>query len=593
MSEFREKIKRYLELKTNLDIAARRVINEKRDIHVTAKDYGLQYTILQRKVNILRRLYDYDEECLAYDMAITNVMYGHKTVAEAAKVYKLNPETITKEISKHKYLLSKNITKGPYEYDNFLVEGRVFTFQEELSLLSELRQWKYKSPLPCTCLICAMERLPSLAYQFAKKKYILYPQTWDTYMQADEDWLVDFEMAHNFISKLYPHYKNNVQELYETCKNKQQFSLLFDETNIFKVPECPSSSQMFQNNGRCPTYDNFKRMYNQTFDETTTKISQNTPTVFQNFQKTSELLLNTPIKRKAEEIFQEETTASFVTDQFKNTPLNLTNNVEIASNYDISQKENIDSSRACNQKTSELLLNTPIKLKSEEMFQEETASASFVTDQFKNMLLDVTNNVEIANNYNISQEENFDSSRACNQKTNEILLNTPMKRKAEEMFQEETASDSFVTDQFKNTPLNLTNNVEIASNYNISQKENFDSSRACNQKTSELLLNTPIKLKSEEMFQEETASASFVTDQFKNTLLDVTNNVKIASNYNISQEENFDLSRACNQKTSELRDCYTEWKSKVIFKTGIASVNSVTYKVDNALHEFDKQIEED
>ncbi|XP_029679239.1 uncharacterized protein LOC115245194 [Formica exsecta] len=347
-TENRKNVIRYLILKPKLDIAATRVINEKLDIDSTATNYGLYSNILKQKVNILKRLNDYFEETLLYENAVRSVMYNYKTLPEAATYYKLSTKIITKEINQYNKLWMAGKTKGPYEYDKPLDDqGRVFTFKEELSLLDDLCEWKWKSASPCTCLICAMVELLSLAYQTAQKKNKLYPGTWDICQQADGNWLIAFEMAHSCrFSKLYPHYNNNVQELDEACKNKQQPSSLCDESNTFKIP---SSTQVVPFR---------KRKFNNSLniDEATTQTSQITiSTVVPNHQNTSELknLLLSDISIKSEN--KEETaSASFLNDQFENTPApldlinKLINKVEVASNYNISEKENFDPSQAYN-----------------------------------------------------------------------------------------------------------------------------------------------------------------------------------------------------------------------------------------------------
>ncbi|XP_025262616.1 dentin sialophosphoprotein [Camponotus floridanus] len=577
MSKIREYIMYYLELKKKLDIAAARVVNEKRNLENTATDYGLPQKFLKQKVDILRRLNNYFEETLLYDNAIRSVMYNYKTLLEAATYYNLNPEDIKKEINQYNILLKNNKTKGPYEYDKPLDKERIFTFKEELSLMDDLRQWKYKNQSLCTCLICAMVQLVSLAYQSAREKNKKYLPEWDMYQQADRDWLVIFEMTHSSrLSQLYQY--DTVQELYETCmnkqldetyKNKQPSSLvLSDEKNIFKAL---SSTHSISNPSSRKRKHNIPKKINQlNLDETTTQTSRTaTSTISQNDT--------------------------------------LTDRDKIASG-NILQKENSDSSQAYNQNTSELRnLNALMEQKSEVMSENQTASASFATNQFQNglssnqfQLLDSTNKYQdiltdrdkIASD-NILQKENSDSSQAYNQNTSELRnLNALMEQKSEVMSENQTASASFATNQFQNGLSSnqfqlldstnkyqdtLTDHDKIASG-NILQKDDSDSSQAYNQNTSELRnLNALMEQKSDVMSENQIASASFATNQFQNGLSSnqfqlpdstnkyqdtLTDHDKIASG-NILQKDNFDSSQAYNQNTNELENLNAHIKQKL------------------------------
>ncbi|KAL6433189.1 hypothetical protein ACFW04_006428 [Cataglyphis niger] len=343
MSEIRKNIIHYLKLKKNLDIAAARIVNEKLHIEIAVITYELTdfKNLLRQKVEILERLKNYFEESLLYENAVRSVMYNYKTLSEAETYYKLSSKIITKEINKYNKLYMAGKTKGPYEYDKPLYKGRVFTFKEELALLDDLREWKWKCTSPCTCLICAMIELLSLAYQFAQKKNKSYPSTWN-FHQADENWLIAFEMAHSCrLSKLYPHC-NNVEEFLETCKNKPQPLSLGNERNIFKVP---SSTQILG-----------KRKFNNSLniDEESVTTSDNKEfTVFQNTNSLMNLLdasnveSNNTESNNAEEI----ASASFPYNQFENMPaFNLTNqfNIHKTLTNDISDKENFDPLQAYN-----------------------------------------------------------------------------------------------------------------------------------------------------------------------------------------------------------------------------------------------------
>lgn len=340
MSELRTYIINYLKLKRRLDIAAARVVNEKLHIENTAKHYGLFTHFLTQKVEILERLNDYFEESLLYENAVRSVMYNHQTLQEAERYFKLSSKIIKKEIDQYNKLCLAGKTKGPYEYDKPLDDkGRVFTFKEELSLLDDLRNWKWKCTSPCTCLICAMVHLLSLAYQLAQKKNKSYPPKWDFYQRADENWLIAFEMAHSCrLSKLYPDCKN-VEEFFETCKNKEQPSSLDNERNIFKVP---SSTQNLRKR-KLDNSLNIDKASASTSDNKTSTVVQN---VDQNTNSLMNLLDELIVSNVVSNNAGETACASFPNDQYVDMPalFNLTNQFNITNN--ISEKENFDPSQA-------------------------------------------------------------------------------------------------------------------------------------------------------------------------------------------------------------------------------------------------------
>lgn len=193
MSEIREKIKKYLQSKKKLDEVARYVYNTNKNIRVAAKYYGVIYTHLKEKVDIIKRLLnDFKLGCVMH-RAVQNVLNAKETIIEASTRYKLDPEILSKEIQQY-----KKTGKKSYIYNKPVdVNTGIFTFDEELLLLKRLSQKKEgKRPLFCACQICAMELLLNLAYEFAEEKKKRYPEAWYKHKRADEKWLIKFEMIH-------------------------------------------------------------------------------------------------------------------------------------------------------------------------------------------------------------------------------------------------------------------------------------------------------------------------------------------------------------------------------------------------------------
>ncbi|KAL6433188.1 hypothetical protein ACFW04_006427 [Cataglyphis niger] len=199
MSDVRERIKKYLQSKQKLNEVARYVYIKNKNMHVAAKSYGVIYTHLQQKVDIIKRLLNDFKLGCALHRAVQNVLIAKETISEAAIHYKLDPEILSKEIQQY-----KDTGKKLYIYNKPVdVNTGIFTFDEELLLLKRLSQRKKRS-LFCACQICSMEVLLSLAYEFAKEKKKRYPEVWNKHKQADEKWLIKFEMIHSIKISMFP-----------------------------------------------------------------------------------------------------------------------------------------------------------------------------------------------------------------------------------------------------------------------------------------------------------------------------------------------------------------------------------------------------
>lgn len=192
MSEIKKNIQQYFESKKKMDQIARK-IKDNENIRVAAEKYGITYTHLQQKVNIMRRLSkDFKLEC-TFHRAVQNVLSGKETVTEAAIHYQIDPKILGEEINHHKKLGTKT-----YVHDKLIsVNTGIFTYDEELWLLKRLSEETIKKEsLLCTCQICAMILLLNLAYEFAQKENKQYPAEWDDHKRANIKWLIDFEMIH-------------------------------------------------------------------------------------------------------------------------------------------------------------------------------------------------------------------------------------------------------------------------------------------------------------------------------------------------------------------------------------------------------------
>lgn len=208
MSEIRKNIQQYFESKEKLDEVAKKMVNGG-NIRDAAKQYGIIYSHLKQKVNIMRRLsMDFRLEC-ALDRAVQNVLCEKETITEAAIHYKIDPKILSKQINQHKKLGRKT-----YVYAELIsVNTKIFTYDEELLLLKRLSEKTKTESLSCTCQICAMILLLNLAYEFAQKENKQYPAAWNDYKQADVKWLIHFEMIHG--AKLSILFDNS-----KKCNNK-------------------------------------------------------------------------------------------------------------------------------------------------------------------------------------------------------------------------------------------------------------------------------------------------------------------------------------------------------------------------------------
>lgn len=196
-----ESIKKYLHINHKLNAAADLILKEQKDIYQIAKMYRLEYSILHKKISIMKSLERHIEDKIRYEKAVETVLKGEALIADSGEKHGVDIPTLCNEIAQF-----YDTRDEKYEYDRSLDPTRIFTFKQEMLLLKYLELWiEQKIPF-CSCALCAMEELLNIAYQFAEKNKIKYPQNWDIEKRASARWLVTYEMTYsNIISQLLSH----------------------------------------------------------------------------------------------------------------------------------------------------------------------------------------------------------------------------------------------------------------------------------------------------------------------------------------------------------------------------------------------------
>lgn len=194
-------IRNYLQIKHKLNAAAEFILKKQKDIYQIAKMYRLEYSILHKKIRIMESLEKYIEDKIRYEKAVETVMKDGILISDSGKKHGVDIPTLSNEIARF-----YDTRDEKYEYDRSLDPTRIFTFKQEMLLLKYLELWiKRKVPF-CSCAFCVMEKLLNIAYQFAEKNKIKYPQTWDIEKRASVKWLITYEMTYsNIISQLHSH----------------------------------------------------------------------------------------------------------------------------------------------------------------------------------------------------------------------------------------------------------------------------------------------------------------------------------------------------------------------------------------------------
>lgn len=186
--------------------------------------------ILQLKIDILENRRKYLKNKIIYETAVKDFISGKRSKREAVRHYGISGKTLDKEIARWKHLGKE------YKFDRIVMSRNQvgFTFQEEQLLLKSLEIWadhQYEQK-SCSCSICALKYLSTLAYEFAKKNKMQYREDWDKHERADIFWLREFEMrySNDILIILYNSmHKDSKKEI----SDKQQLSHLFDKNINF------------------------------------------------------------------------------------------------------------------------------------------------------------------------------------------------------------------------------------------------------------------------------------------------------------------------------------------------------------------------
>lgn len=199
-NETRTIIVTYLEISKKLEMAAKEVLENNVSLTTVATNYDLTFSILHQKVNIIERKRQFYEEQWKYDAGVKSIIQERFSYVDVALNLNINPAILFCEAR-------KAYDRGPenYTYDRMInPQFKTFTYLQEELLLNDLIMWECNTWADCTCQLCAMEELSTLAYEFAKRKEIPCPLYWIEYNRADNVWLIEFEMRH---SKEISHFK--------------------------------------------------------------------------------------------------------------------------------------------------------------------------------------------------------------------------------------------------------------------------------------------------------------------------------------------------------------------------------------------------
>ncbi|XP_025264121.1 uncharacterized protein LOC112637793 [Camponotus floridanus] len=190
--------------------AAEEVINKKEKVATVVQKYGFNSPedrdALDKRIDIYHTMSNIRKDII-YHLELSNRV--KEAVTEFFEENKQKDDIVQKHFSSaedsqilcnYQKLLQECrigaiIGIGLYEYDDIISYKDVFTFKEELSLLSFLKIWE--TNCTCSCRYCALEHLLSLAYITAYTKNKTYPSTWNVHKQADKQWLYNFEMRHS------------------------------------------------------------------------------------------------------------------------------------------------------------------------------------------------------------------------------------------------------------------------------------------------------------------------------------------------------------------------------------------------------------
>ncbi|CAL1681515.1 unnamed protein product [Lasius platythorax] len=186
-------IKKHVEISHQLDKAAKRVLQKNKDIGEVAHKHKLDLWMLNKKVHIIKfRKTQFDIK-RDHEDAVNAVKFNILSVSSAAKEYGVDKDFIHDKLKKLKYLNS-----NVYVHDEKpKTDDTVLEWDEEFLLLNNLQRQVSDDP-NCVCRSCALQKLPSLAYEFVEQnKRPYYPSAWNTTGKADVIWTCEFIMRHS------------------------------------------------------------------------------------------------------------------------------------------------------------------------------------------------------------------------------------------------------------------------------------------------------------------------------------------------------------------------------------------------------------
>ncbi|CAL1681328.1 unnamed protein product [Lasius platythorax] len=192
-SDIQTRIKRHLEISDQLDKAAKKVLEEYKDIARVAREYQLNPWILKQKVDIIElRKKQFFWKCKV-EPAVHAVRFNILSVCDAAKEYKVEESDIHNRLKQ-----LKNPKSCIYLHETIKTDDKVLSCEEEFLLLKKLEaEVNDDRNRNCGCRTCSLQILRHLAYQFAVENKKQYPSAWNNNKVADEVWLLQFEMRHS------------------------------------------------------------------------------------------------------------------------------------------------------------------------------------------------------------------------------------------------------------------------------------------------------------------------------------------------------------------------------------------------------------
>ncbi|KMQ89150.1 hypothetical protein RF55_11190 [Lasius niger] len=186
----------HLALNNKLHIAAKEILeNGRLSVMDVATKYGLEFGIINRKINIMKRKEEFYKRKRKFDAARKEMIEEKSTNNAVAKRYGIKVRRLYEDVKKAR-------AQENYEYDRKIgYNGIGFTYMEEKLLLQNLKNWakRRRKSLQnlCSCQLCALEQLSTRAYEFSQQNNIKCPSLWNAVKLASVDWLEEFEMRHS------------------------------------------------------------------------------------------------------------------------------------------------------------------------------------------------------------------------------------------------------------------------------------------------------------------------------------------------------------------------------------------------------------